>query len=151
MQPVVFGAADYKRLLPLLLEADPCESIVQSYFSQCFILGFCDEKGPCAEACVLPLCPTQCELKNLAVRADLRGKGVGGSLCRRVFAVCAAKGFQTITVGTADVPGSPVPFYESLGFQRAGLIADFFVRRYPAPVYDGPHLCRDMILLRRSL
>lgn len=145
------SAQDYGRLLPLLLEADPCEDVVKSYFPSCHIWVYEREGAALASACVLPLSERECELKNLAVRSDLRAKGVGAALCRSVFSACKALGFTQMDVGTADVPGHPGPFYQKLGFCPVGRITDFFTKNYPAPVYDGSNLCRDLLLLRRPL
>lgn len=146
-----FARTDYARLLPLLLEADPCERIIQSYFSRCTVWGYERGNEPVAAACVLPLSSGQCELKNLAVAPKWRQQGIGSGLCHSVFSACTAKGFTRITVGTADTPNGAVPFYQKLGFQPYGRIKNFFAVHYPHPVYDAGYLCRDMITLRRDL
>ena len=140
-----------RSLLPLLLEADPCESVVKNYFTHSLVWGYQQGQEPLAEACVQPLAPGLAELKNLAVRADLRGQGVGRALCLSVFSACQGRGFVQLIVGTADVPGHPGPFYQKLGFSFERKEKDFFLRHYPHPIYDNGRLCRDMLFFRLEL
>lgn len=147
----LFAPKDYPSLLPLLLEADPCESVVKNYFTHSLVWGYQRGQEPLAEACIQPLAPGLAELKNLAVRTDLRGQGVGRALCLSVFSACQGRGFVQLIVGTADVPGHPGPFYQKLGFSFERKEKDFFLRHYPHPIYDNGRLCRDMLFFRLEL
>ena len=100
-----------------------------------------------AEAVVLPLSPTLCELKNLAVREDLQGKGLGSALVNHLAALYQGR-FQEMQVGTSD---NGVPFYRRLGFLPSHVVANFFVDNYPEPIFDGGQQCVDMVYLKRAL
>lgn len=138
-------------LWALYLEADPERGAVLKYLRQSRVFVLEENALPLAAACVLALDEKTCELKNLAVLPQLQGRGLGAQLCRRVFESCRQYGFAKITVGTADISRTPIPFYERLGFKRTGVIKDFFITNYSAPIYDGGEPCRDMVLLEKEL
>lgn len=139
------------QLWALYLEADPEEAVVRGYLSACRVYVAEQDGRICAQACVLPLSRNKCELKNLAVAEKERGHGLGARLCEFLFQACRERGFKTVLVGTADISCSPIPFYERLGFKRAGVIKDFFITHYSAPIYDRGEQCRDMVLLEKEL
>lgn len=142
---------DTPELWKLYLDADPERAVVQKYLPQSRVYALEESGQPLAAACVLALDRKTCELKNLAVAPAYQNKGLGTQLCRRVFEACRRYGFAKITVGTADIPHSPVPFYEKLGFKRTRVLKDFFITRYTAPIYDGGIQCRDMVVLEKDL
>lgn len=142
---------DTPELWKLYLDADPERAVVLQYLPQCRVFALEENGLPLAAACVLPLNRNTCELKNLAVAPSYQRKGLGARLCRGVFEACRQYGFTKITVGTADIAHAPVPFYEKLGFRRTGLLKDFFIIHYAAPIYDGGVQCRDMVLLEKVL
>ena len=128
---------------PLLLLADPSKDMVNQYLPQGELYGLYQGDLLVAEAVILPLSPTLCELKNLAVREELHGQGLGSALVKGLFQICG-KRFSHMQVGTSD---SGVPFYEKLGFSLSHRIENFFVDHYPEPIYENGKQCVDMIYL----
>jgi len=139
------------QLWALYLEADPEAAVVRRYLPECRVYAAVQDGRVCAQACILPLSKDTCELKNLAVAAEERGRGLGMRLCEFLFHACRENGFKKMVAGTADISHSPVPFYERLGFKCTGVIKDFFIKNYSAPIYDGGEQCRDMVLLEKEL
>ena len=131
----------------LLLLADPSREMVLRYLVKGEIWALTLHGELAAEAVVLPLSPTLCELKNLAVREDLQKQGLGSALVNQLAALYSTR-FQEMLVGTSD---SGVPFYENLGFSLSHRIENFFVDHYPEPIYEDGHQCIDMICLKRVL
>ena len=111
-----------------------------------------EERGEVAAEAVVTLeeraGKTGCELKNLAVRADCRGRGLArflvDELCRRY----AAAGCAFMLVGTSE---GGVDLYRKLGFAPSHVVKDFFVANYPVPIVDNGKRCVDMFYLRREL
>lgn len=140
--------SDRARLLPLLLEADPDASMIARYLErgEVFVI---EERGEAVAVAVVTREEPDavCELKNLAVRADCRGRGLARALvewlCRRY-----AAGYACMVVGTAE---NGVELYQKLGFAPSHRVKNFFVDNYPEPVMDNGARCVDMIYLRRAL
>ena len=131
----------------LLLLADPCREMVLRYLEEGELHSLTLHGELAAEAVVLPLSPTLCELKNLAVREDLQGKGLGSALVNHLAALYQGR-FQEMQVGTSD---NGVPFYRRLGFLPSHVVANFFVDNYPEPIFDGGQQCVDMVYRKRAL
>ena len=142
---------DRKRHLALLLEADPDEAMIARYLER-GDMYVVEERGETAAVAVVTLVERAgkvgCELKNLAVRADCRGRGLArflvDELCRRY----AAAGRAFFLVGTSE---SGVGLYRKLGFAPSHVVRGFFADNYPVPIWENGKRCVDMIYLRREL
>ena len=138
---------DKQAFLPLILEADPDPEIVGRYLDRgtLFVAYYGNE--PACAAVVVPISPDEGELKALATAIEFRHRGIASAMIRHLTETYRGR-YATLVVGTAE-PG--VSFYEKSGFVRFRILKDFFVENYPAPIYDGDFLCRDMICLRKTL
>ena len=87
------------------------------------------------------------EIKNLAVRPDLRRQGIGRKL---VDAVCRRCPGGALRVGTGETPGT-LQFYRACGFVFSHRVPDFFTRNYDHPIVEEGVLLRDMIYLQKQL
>jgi ribosomal protein S18 acetylase RimI-like enzyme len=138
---------DKQAFLPLILEADPDPAMVGRYLDRgTLLVAYCGHTPACA-AVVIPVSHEACELKALATATQFRHRGIASAMIRHLAGTYRGR-YAAIIVGTAE-PG--VPFYEKSGFVWFRTRKDFFVENYPAPVYDGDFLCRDMICLRKPL
>ena len=89
------------------------------------------------------------EIKNLAVRRELQGRGLGRRMVE--FAADRFRGrFQILQVGTGDSPLT-LPFYKACGFALSHVVKNFFTDHYDHPIWEGGVLLRDMVYLRREL
>lgn len=139
------------QLWPFYLEADPERQAVLRYLPQSRVYLLVEQALPMAVACVLPLTPTICELKNITVCRHRRRQNLGTLLCQYIFEECRQQGFVKLLVGTADVSCAPLAFYQQLGFTRTTVITNFFIDNYATPIYDNGELCRNMIILEKCL
>lgn len=58
-------------------------------------------------------------VKDIAVRADKRGQGLGRALMEAVFAHFAALGIETVWLKVdSDNPSGAVPFYQALDMRE---------------------------------
>src|SRR4051812_9541541 len=60
---------------------------------------------------------TAAELKNMAVREDQQGRGIGHRLVRAARALLTAEGAATLTVATATADVGNLRFYQRQGFR----------------------------------
>ena len=105
----------------------------------------------------LQLVPTDAadtiELKNMAVRPEHQGAGIGRALIEEAVHRSAHDGFARMTVATAAVDTGNLRFYQRLGFRMVAIEADAFTPAtgYPVPVViDGLEL-RDRVWFVRVL
>lgn len=97
--------------------------------------------------------PGEAELKNMAVREDRQGRGVGARLVQSARTRLAADGVRTLHVATAAADVGNLRFYQRQGFRMRSVEPDVFT---PAAGYaagtriDGIPL-RDRVWLEMDL
>ena len=132
--------------LPLLLEADPSEAMIEKYLDAGELYVLLSNGQTAGVAVIAMRDDGATELKNLAVKEELRGRGYGEKLVRHMIKLCAAKS-DALYVGTSP---ANVAFYEKLGFERAYVEKGFFTDHYPEPIIEDGKPLRDMIYLVRK-
>jgi ribosomal protein S18 acetylase RimI-like enzyme len=65
----------------------------------------------------------------MMTRLDRRGQGVGKALVQAAEDIAAARGRTLINLDTAEEEGA-AGFYESLGYQKVGIIPDYALKPY---------------------
>ena len=129
--------------LPLLLLADPCELVVRAYMDKGLLWILREESSGqmIAVALAIPCCDAcngkRWELKNLAVRSDWRGCGIGSYLTRFVADTCRQNGAESLIVGTSQQGRS---FYRRLGFCLSYIIPNFFISTLSFLIRDPPEI-----------
>ena len=139
---IAAGKRDY---LPLLLDADPSEAMIDRYLDAGDMYVLFAHGRAVAEA-VVTRREDGCELKNLATEKDARGKGYATRLLMHLFRLLAAE-HERIYVGTCE---DLLPFYEKLGFEYAYTAPHFFRDNYPGVTFEEGEL-DDMTYLVRPL
>ena len=97
--------------------------------------------------------PGQAEVKNMAVREDQQGRGVGRRLMHAALTLLAAEGITTVRVATAAADIGNLRFYQRQGFRMRAVERDAFTPATgypPGIVVDGIPLC-DRVWLDRQL
>jgi len=97
--------------------------------------------------------PRQVEIKNMAVREDRQGQGVGRRLIQAAVDLAAAGSVTTILVATAAADIGNLRFYQRQGFRMRSIERDAFTPAtgYPAGLLiDGIEL-RDRVWLDRKV
>ena len=90
------------------------------------------------------------EIKNIALREEQRGRGLGRAAIRAIARLAGDEGADTLIVGTADIALGTIAFYRACGFEDAGVRGGFF-DAYPEPVIVGGTRAHDMVMLRMSV
>jgi GNAT superfamily N-acetyltransferase len=97
--------------------------------------------------------PQQAEVKNMAVRETLQGRGIGRRLIQAAVDLAAAESVTTILVATAAADIGNLRFYQRQGFRMRSVERDAFTPAtgYPAGLLiDGIEL-RDRVWLDRAV
>ena len=94
---------DKKAHLPLLLEADEQEDMIDRYLARGEMFALEEEGRTLAVCVVTDEGGGTLEIKNLAVQSDVRKKGYGRAMIEFVAKHYAGR-FHTLLVGTGDSP-----------------------------------------------
>lgn len=97
--------------------------------------------------------PGQVEIKNMAVREERQGQGVGRRLVQAAVDLAAAEAVTTLLVATAAADIGNLRFYQRQGFRMRSVERDAFTPAtgYPAGLrIDGIEL-RDRVWLDREV
>ena len=97
--------------------------------------------------------PRQAEIKNMAVREDRQGQGVGRRLVQAAVDLAAAGSITTILVATAAADIGNLRFYQRQGFRMRSVERDAFTPAsgyQPGLMIDGIEL-RDRVWLDRAV
>ncbi|NJN50471.1 MAG: GNAT family N-acetyltransferase [Gammaproteobacteria bacterium] len=132
---------------PLLLDADPSRERIEGYLN--------DELTRVAKFgdvvvgvyVMVWIDRASMELKNIAVRTDCQGQGLGRWLLGHALGLAESKGARRVEVGTGNSSLDNLEFYQRGGFRIVGVIPDFFTDNYPQPIIEDGIVCRDMVRL----
>lgn len=134
--------------LPLLLVGDESERMIDGYLDRGVLYGMRHAGEPCGVCVATDEGDGCCEIRNLAVAAPYRRRGLGRRLLAHAERCCGPQ-VRTLVLGTGETPAT-CRFYEACGFVRTHRIPDYFVTRYDAPVVDEGAVLRDMIRFRKE-
>jgi ribosomal protein S18 acetylase RimI-like enzyme len=97
--------------------------------------------------------PGEVELKNMAVREDQRGYGVGRQLVEDALRRASERGRRRMTVATAAADIGNLRFYQRCGFRFEAVERDAFIPAtgYPDPIEIEGIPLRDRVWLSREL
>lgn len=87
------------------------------------------------------------EIVYIAVAPEQRGQGYGKQIIAALQAELAARGRQSLLVGTANSSLENIAFYQRCGFRMFEIRRDYFAYIQP-PLQEHGILIRDMIVLR---
>ena len=138
-----------EKYMDLLLLGDEQEEMIYKYLDRGRLFVMQNGTELCAVCVVTDEGDFVLELKNIAVLEKYQRHGIGKELINYIDKKFSGA-FKWLTVGTGDSPLT-VPFYESCGFKRCGVIKNFFIDNYDHPIIEsGVQLC-DMICFEKEL
>ena len=136
-----------KAYLPLLLEADPSERMIDRYLEDGEMYVLMINGQPAAVAVVGQADDEVCELYNLATAPEMRGKGYASRLVRHLLRLYQPR-CKRMRVGTSRPLMS---FYERFGFRYAFTREGFFLDEGYAGVQFDEENLQDMQVLEMEL
>ena len=140
-------SAGKEAYLPLLLEADPSITKVSEYLDSGELYVLLANGKTAGVAVIAVRADGALELKNLAVAAELRGRGYGERLVKHLVRMCSARA-DRLWVGTSPANAA---FYEKLGFRQDHVEACYFAENYPEPIAENGEALTDRVVLVRQL
>ncbi len=150
------AGADRERWVPLLELADEPEPL-RAYLHEGELFGLVGDDGTPLGAILVIEDPadgrSRAELRAVAVAAHAQGQGVGARMIEAVVQVLAARGVQTVLVGTASSGVRQLAFYQRCGFRLSHVERDFFTEEkgYPPGLTENGIAVRDMVWMDRRV
>ena len=135
---------DGKRdFIDLLLIGDESEDMIMKYLDRGNLyVGSMDNKDV-AVIVTVEKDNGSVEIKNLAVDAAFRLRGIGRKMLEYVEKLYSG---NKIILGTGETP-STLRFYLSCGYRYSHRIPNFFTDNYPNPIVEEGVTLRDMVYL----
>lgn len=136
-----------KRFLDLLLLADPSVEIVQQYIEEGHLFVLCDGGEAWGVVHLIAQTAHVMEIKNIAVKTEVQGRGYGKMLLHYALDFCQQAGYAKVVVGTGNSSINNLAFYQKAGFRFLLIIRNYFTDHYNEPIFEHGIQCRDMLLL----
>lgn len=140
-------SSDKQRFIDLLLIGDEQVDMVERYLNDCrLFIGYIGSE-PAACCAVLEEPGNIVEIKNLAVEAPYRRRGIGRKMLRHVESLYRG---TTMILGTGETP-STLRFYKSCGYEYSYTVRNFFTDHYDHPIVEEGVTLRDMVYLKKMV
>ena len=135
----------------LLELADPSRKQINAYLEKgsCYLATKGDETV--GAMVLLPIDPHTLEIKNLAVKPDHQGQGLGKSLLKESEKIARESGCLRLTIATGNSSIGQLALYQKVGFEIIGIDRNFFTRNYDEPIYENGIQCKHQMLLEKQL
>lgn len=135
----------------LLLLADPSKKFVDEYLPSSYVFIAKDNHEIVGVVVVLPLREDLMEIKNIAIKPELQGRGIGSYILHNIVNIAAELGYQNICIGTANSSIGQLYLYQKHGFEIADIKRNFFTDNYAEPIYENGIQAKHLLMLTRQL
>lgn len=153
LQNVIFIRLEKQDEIPyeLLLLADPSKEVVDSYLKKSVVFIAKLNEETIGVVVLFSLDNNDVEIKNIAVKPQFQGKGLGSYLINSVLKNLEVKNYRNIFIGTANSSISQLYLYQKLGFKIVEIWKNFFVDNYVEPIYENGIQAKHMIRLKKEI
>lgn len=135
----------------LLLLADPSKDLIDSYLKQSEVFIAQQKNETIGVILVFPLTAETVEIKNIAVKSEFQGQGIGSYLIENVIRFCSFNKQKSILIGTANSSIGQLYLYQKFGFEITELKKDFFIENYAEAIYENGIQAKHMLVLKKQL
>ena len=91
------------------------------------------------------------EIKNLAVRPEYQGRGIGSFMIKWATDLARNKGYSEICIGTANSSIRQLRLYQKLGFEITRIKKNFFLNHYDEVIVENGIQAKHMLVLSKML
>lgn len=135
----------------LLLDADPSKELIEKYLqgSEIYVAKLSNES--IGVYVLYPTSSEKAEIKNIAVKEEHQGKGIGKLLLEDAFKQAKVKGYKELIIGTGNSSVGQLYLYQKAGFEISNIKWNFFIDNYSDPLYENGIRVKHMIVLSKSL
>ncbi len=152
-QNITFDKLDKDDPIPyeLLLLADPSKDLVDEYLKRSDIYTARQNDETLGVIVLFPLTTETVEIKNVAVKPEFQGQGIGSLLMENAVQVALLNKQKSICIGTANSSIGQLYLYQKLGFEITGIKNHFFTDNYAEPIYENGIQAKHMLILTIQL
>ncbi|WP_081411223.1 GNAT family N-acetyltransferase [Tenacibaculum ovolyticum] len=94
---------------------------------------------------------TTIEIKNIAIKESVQGKGFGKVLLRYAYKISKESNFKKLVIGTGNSSINQLALYQKEGFEMSRIDKGFFIRNYKEAIFENGIQCKHMIILEKQL
>lgn len=142
---------DEKIPYDLLLLADETIEAIDKYIFSCEIYVLEKYDNIVGVYALRAINSEEVEIVLVAVAKEYQGQGMGKKLLRDAAVRAKGKGFKTILIGTWDGATKQLCLYKKEGFKVYSIRKNYFVDKFPEPIYENGIQLKDMIILKKDL
>jgi len=135
----------------LLLLADPSIELVEQYLRKSQVFTAELDNETIGVIVLFPLSDVALEIKNIAVKPEFQGKGIGTFLIENAVKMARSNNQSSICIGTANSSVGQLYLYQKLGFELSDIKKYFFVQNYKEPIFENGIQAKHMLVLTRRL
>ncbi|MBX2962108.1 MAG: GNAT family N-acetyltransferase [Cyclobacteriaceae bacterium] len=152
-QNLIIKKLDLTNTIPydLLLLADPSKELVDRYLEKSEVFAAIQADEILGVLALYPLTDDTAEIKNLAVKPECQGQGIGSYLIEEAVRHATIRKLKTVFIGTANSSIRQLSLYQKLGFQVIEVKHDYFIQHYAEPIFENGIQARHMIVLSQDL
>lgn len=110
-----------------------------------------EEKAILGVVVLFPLTTETVEIKNVAVKPELQGQGIGGFLIENAVQLALLNKQKSICIGTANSSIGQLYLYQKLGVEITDIKRHFFTDNYAEPIFENGIQAKHMLMLTRQL
>ena len=148
-----FDKLEKDKQLPydLLLLADPSKDLIDEYLKSSNIYVARHNDEILGIVVLFPLTRETVEIKNVAVKKEFQGQGLGSFLIENAVQVALLNRQKSVCIGTANSSIGQLYLYQKLGFEITDIRRNFFIDNYAEPIYENGIQAKHMLILKRQL
>lgn len=135
---------------PLLLEADPSKSMIETYLKQSELLEVRQEGQLIGLLVLKQIEAGISEIMNLSVTPLFQKKGIGRQLIEQAIAYSQARQDQKIVVATGTTSIVPFLLYQKCGFRVESIERNYFTEHYTEKLIENGVQLKDRLRLSRE-
>ncbi|MEZ3488030.1 MAG: GNAT family N-acetyltransferase [Lachnospiraceae bacterium] len=140
---------DKEEYIDMLLMADPQKDMIETYLDQSEVFILVNGGDVCGICAIEPMKNRKCELRNIVIREEDRGKGYARYMIRYL---CEYYGNQcdTMYAGMCNCRKT-IEFFEKCGFTNSHIAANFYLEHYREPVWQDGVRMTDKVYMKKQL
>lgn len=135
----------------LLELADPSRAQIDSYLNTgtCHIASY--KTKTVGVVLLIKVNETTMEIKNIAVKESEQGKGIGKALLRYSEKLSRKSAYKKLIIGTGNTSFKQLELYQKEGFEMERIEKNFFIDKYPKPIFENGIQCKHLVVLEKNL
>tara|TARA_R100001143_G_scaffold63594_1_gene73187 strand:+ start:39342 stop:39815 length:474 start_codon:yes stop_codon:yes gene_type:complete len=135
----------------LLLLADPSKEMIDSYVKDSDVFVTLHNEDIVGVVVLLSLTTDEVEIKNIAVKPDFQGEGIGSYLIENVINIAKHKMKKNIFIGTSNSSVGQLSLYQKFGFEIVEIKKDYFIENYTDAIYEYGIQAKHLLVLKMDL